>query len=150
MATRKVPVTSVTPASKVKATSKAQQSRTRNLVMGIAAATPVGRAAKVATTAFKASNAAKTAKATKTLATPKSAVKVKPAAKPKPNKPNAAKTQFKNDSSRTRASDAAIKRAEKDEFSPAFRNTDPSYSSKLGERAGLNTKLKRKPNLKAK
>ena len=54
MATRKVPVTSVTPASKVKATSNAQQSRTRNLVMGIAAATPVGRAAKVATTAIKA------------------------------------------------------------------------------------------------
>ena len=78
MATRKVPVTSVTPASKVKATSKAQQSRTRNLVMGIAAATPVGRAAKVTTTAVKASNAAKTAKANKTLATPKSAVKVLP------------------------------------------------------------------------
>ena len=75
---KKVPVTSVTPASKVKETSKAQQSRTRNLVMGIAAATPVGRAAKVATTAVKASNAAKTAKANKTLATPKSAVKVLP------------------------------------------------------------------------
>jgi hypothetical protein len=80
---------------------------------------------------------------------PKSGVKVKPAEQI-PNKPDAAKTMFKNDSSRTRASDAAIKRAEKDEFSPAFRNTDPSYSSKLGERAGLNTKLKRKPNLKAK
>lgn len=52
MATRKVPVTSVTPASKVKATSNAQQSRTRNLVMGIATATPVGR---LATGAIKAS-----------------------------------------------------------------------------------------------
>jgi len=53
MAARKVSVTSVTPASKVKATSKAQQSRTRNLVMGIAAATPVGRVAKVASVAAK-------------------------------------------------------------------------------------------------
>ena len=53
MAARKVPVTSVTPASKVKATSKAQQSRTRNLVMGIAAATPVGRVVKTASTASK-------------------------------------------------------------------------------------------------
>ena len=52
MATRKVPVTSVTPASKVKATSNAQQSRTRNLVIGIATATPVGR---LATGAIKAS-----------------------------------------------------------------------------------------------
>jgi len=59
MAARKVPVTSVTPASKVKATSKAQQSRTRNLVMGIAAATPVGRAAKVAGTAAKAASGAR-------------------------------------------------------------------------------------------
>ena len=92
MATRKVPVTSVTPASKVKATSKAQQARTRGLVMGIATATPVGRAAKVATTAVKASNAAKTAKATKTLATPKSAVKVKPAAKPVGNPVNQEKS----------------------------------------------------------
>jgi hypothetical protein len=59
MAARKVPVTSVTPASKVKATSKAQQSRTRNLVMGIAAATPVGRAAKAAGTAAKAASGAR-------------------------------------------------------------------------------------------
>ena len=50
---KKVPVTSVTPASKVKETSKAQQSRTRNLVMGIAAATPVGRVVKTANTASK-------------------------------------------------------------------------------------------------
>jgi len=68
-------------------------------------------------------------------------------AKQAPNPPNAAKTMFKNDSSRTRASDAAMRRAEKDEFSPAFRNSDPSYSSKLGEAAGNNATLKRKPNL---
>ena len=82
MATRKVPVTSVTPASKVKATSKAQQSRTRNLVMGIAAATPVGRVAKVGATAAKTvSSATKAKKVVKPLTEPKSAVKVKPAAK---------------------------------------------------------------------
>ena len=43
---KKVSVTSVTPASKVKAISKAQQARTRNLVMGIASATPAGKAVK--------------------------------------------------------------------------------------------------------
>jgi 2-oxoglutarate dehydrogenase complex dehydrogenase (E1) component-like enzyme len=43
---KKVSVTSVTPASKVKATSKAQQARTRGLVMGIATATPAGKAVK--------------------------------------------------------------------------------------------------------
>ena len=57
---KKVPVTSVTPASKVKATSKAEQARTRNLVIGIASMTPAGRAAKTAATAAKAvSNARK-------------------------------------------------------------------------------------------
>ena len=66
---KKVPVTSVTPALKVKATSKAQQARTRNLVMGIAAATPAGRAVKTAATAVKA---VKTAKATKVAKTAKS------------------------------------------------------------------------------
>ena len=55
---KKVSVTSVTPASKVKATSKAQQARTRNLVMGIATATPAGRAVKAAATAVKAGSAA--------------------------------------------------------------------------------------------
>ena len=79
---KKVPVTSVTPAFKVKETSKAQQSRTRNLVMGIAAATPVGRAAKAGATAAKAvSSATKAKKVVKPLTEPKSAVKVKPAAK---------------------------------------------------------------------
>ena len=62
---KKVPVTSVTPASKVKATSKAQQARTRGLVMGIATATPAGRVAKTAVTAAKAAKVAKAAKATK-------------------------------------------------------------------------------------
>ena len=56
---KKVPVTSVTPASKVKAVSKAQQARTRNLVMGIASATPVGRAVKAAATVAKAGSAAR-------------------------------------------------------------------------------------------
>jgi len=88
----------------------------------------------------------KAAQKAKPLATPKSGVKIKPAAKPKPNKPNAAKTQFKNDSSRTRASDREMKRAEKDQWNP-FSN-DPSFISKLGERAALRTQLKRKPNLK--
>ena len=59
---KKVSVTSVTPASKVKATSKAQQARTRNLVMGIATATPAGRAVKAAATAVKAGSAAKRTK----------------------------------------------------------------------------------------
>ena len=54
---KKVPVTSVTPAIKTKATSKAEQARTRNLVMGIASATPVGRAVKVAATAAKVAKA---------------------------------------------------------------------------------------------
>ena len=62
---KKVPVTSVTPASKVQATSKAQQARTRGLVMGIATATPAGRVAKVAVTAAKTAKAAKAAKAVK-------------------------------------------------------------------------------------
>lgn len=51
---KKVPVTSVTPASKVKATSKAQQARTRNLVMGIATATPAGKAVKAVASTGKA------------------------------------------------------------------------------------------------
>jgi hypothetical protein len=54
MATRKVSVTSVTPKATVTARTKAQQARTRNLVMGIAAATPAGRVAKGAATVAKA------------------------------------------------------------------------------------------------
>jgi len=47
MAAKKtVPVTSVTPAIKTTPVSKAQQARTRNLVMGIASVTPVGRTVK--------------------------------------------------------------------------------------------------------
>jgi len=53
---KKVPVTSVTPAIKTKAVSKAQQARTRALVMGIATATPVGRGAKAVATAAKAAS----------------------------------------------------------------------------------------------
>lgn len=109
MATRKVPVTSVTPASKVTAVSKAQQARTRNLVMGIASVTPVGRGVKAAGTAAKAVKAEavmakagwnKAAKAgyradvkRGTYATPKSNVKVKPAAKPVGNPRNDAKAR---------------------------------------------------------
>ena len=44
---KKVPVTSVTPAIKVKATSKTQQASTRKMVGAIASVTPIGRAAKV-------------------------------------------------------------------------------------------------------
>ena len=55
---KKVSVTSVTPAIKVKATSKAEQARTRNLVMGIATAVPAGRAVKTAATAVKAATKA--------------------------------------------------------------------------------------------
>jgi len=58
---KKVPVTSVTPAIKTKAVSKAQQARTRALVMGIATATPVGRGAKAVATAAKAAKTAKVA-----------------------------------------------------------------------------------------
>ena len=84
------------------------------------------------------------------VANPKSGVKVKPPAKPKPNKPNAAKTMFKNDSSRTRASDRAMKEYEKNVSRHGFRPTDPSFESKLAERVANNTQLKRKPNLKKK
>jgi hypothetical protein len=110
------------------------------------------RAAKTAATRARSNSAAaaKAAAKKKPLANPKSAVKVKPAAKQKPNKPDAAKTQFKNDSSRNRTSDRVMKAAEKDEWNQASRNTDPSYSSKLGASAALRTPLKRKPNLKNK
>lgn len=92
----------------------------------------------------------KTAQKAKPLANPKSAVRVKPAAKPIPNKPNAAKTMFKNDSSRNRASDRTIKEFEKNVIRHGERPTDPSFGSKLAERVALNTQLKRKPNLKKK
>jgi DNA-binding protein HU-beta len=70
---KKVPVTSVTPAIKVKATSKAQQASTRKMVGAIAAATPVGRVVKTAATAAKAAGtAAKAVKATKAAKATKS------------------------------------------------------------------------------
>ena len=50
-AKKTVPVTSVTPNIKTTPVSKTQQARTRNLVMGIASVTPVGRVAKNAATA---------------------------------------------------------------------------------------------------
>ena len=129
-----------------------------------ASLTPVGRGAKIAgiiakpiskavqtksvkNTKVVVEKIAKMQEKTRAEKIASNSVKVKPAAKRMGNPPDAAKTQFKNDSSRTRASDAAMRRAEEDEFSPAFRNTDPSYSSKLGERAGNNAQLKRKPNL---
>ena len=53
---KKVPVTSVTPAIKVKATSKAKQASTRKLVGAIATATPIGRGIKAASMAVKAAS----------------------------------------------------------------------------------------------
>jgi hypothetical protein len=50
---KKVPVTSVTPKSKVTAVSKTQQARTRKLVGAIASVTPVGRAAGAASKAMQ-------------------------------------------------------------------------------------------------
>jgi hypothetical protein len=62
---KKVPVTSVTPAIKVKAKSKAQQASTRKMVGAIAAATPAGRVAKAVGTTAKAVKTAKAAKTAK-------------------------------------------------------------------------------------
>lgn len=98
MAQKKVPVTSVTPASKVKATSKEQQARTRNLVMGIASLTPAGKAVKAVASTGKAIRKVKAAQAvaqnkktvekvarmqekTKAEKIAKNSVKVKPASK---------------------------------------------------------------------
>jgi hypothetical protein len=108
----------------------------------------IGAGVKAAAKAAGAKPSLKAAQKAKPLAAPKSGVRVKPAAKQKPNKPNATKTMFKNDSSRTRASDKEMKRAEKDQWNP-FSN-DPSFISKLGERAALRTQLKRRPNLNIK
>jgi len=103
---KKVPVTSVTPASKVKATSKAQQARTRGLVMGIATATPAGKAVKAVASTGKAVRKIKAAQMvkqnkktvekiarmqekTKAEKIAKNSVKVKPANKGNPsNKKN--------------------------------------------------------------
>jgi hypothetical protein len=43
-----------------------------------------------------------------------------------------------------------MKEYEKNVIRHGERPTDPSFGSKLAERAALNTKLKRKPNLKKK
>jgi len=66
---KKVPVTSVTPAIKTKAVSKAQQERTRKLVGAIASVTPAGRGAKTAATVVKAAKTAKAASAKRIPAT---------------------------------------------------------------------------------
>lgn len=95
----------------------------------------------------------KAARKAKPLATPKSGVKVKPAAKQIPNKPDAAKTMFKNDSSRNRASDKAYKKveAETKKYKVEERTGyEHKYASDAAERAGNNAQLKRKPNLKKK
>lgn len=97
--------------------------------------------------------AIKTTKKSKPLAEPKSAVRLKPAAKQKPNKPNAAKTTFKNDSSRNRASEKAYKKVEEQtkKYSVEERTGyEHQYASDAAERAGMNAKLKRKPNLNIK
>jgi hypothetical protein len=57
---KKVPITSVTPAIKVKATSKAKQASTRKLVGAIVSVTSIGKAAKVAGAAAKAVKAKNT------------------------------------------------------------------------------------------
>lgn len=132
MANKKTPVTSVTPKSTVKPVSKAQQARTRKLIAGIASVTPVGRAAKAATTA------AKTTKVVKTLAEPKSAVRVKPAARTKPNKPDAAKTNYKNMDTYERARKAEIK---------AGNDPETAHEVALGMKYFYG---KRKPNLEIK
>lgn len=59
---KKVPVTSVTPAIKVKATSKAKQASTRKMVGAIASVTPIGKAVKVAGAAAKAATKVNSAK----------------------------------------------------------------------------------------
>jgi hypothetical protein len=69
MAAKKtVPVTSVTPRARVTATSKAQQARTRNLVMGIASVTPVGRVARGAVTVAKGAKTARAANVAQKMA----------------------------------------------------------------------------------
>ena len=95
----------------------------------------------------------KAAERAKTNAIQKNSVKVKPAAKQKPNKLNAAKTTFKNDSSRNRAANKAYNRVETEtkKYKVEERTGyEHMYASDVAERAGNNAKLKRKPNLKLK
>jgi predicted DNA-binding WGR domain protein len=65
---KRVQVTSVTPAIKVKAISKAKQASTRKLVGAIASVTPVGKVVKVAGTAAKAATKVNSAKRANTRA----------------------------------------------------------------------------------
>jgi hypothetical protein len=113
----------------------------------------IGAGIKAAAKAAGAKPSLKAAQKAKPLATPKSGVRVKPAAKQKPNKPNATKTMFKNDSSRNRASDKAYKKveAETKKYKVEERTGyEHQYASDAAERAGINAKLKRKPNLNIK
>jgi hypothetical protein len=66
---KKVPVTSVTPKSKVKASTEKEKASTRKTVAAIASLTPVGRGVKTATTAVKAAKVAKAATAKRIPAT---------------------------------------------------------------------------------
>jgi hypothetical protein len=114
---------------------------------------PITKIISAAAKAAGAKPSLKTAQKAKPLANPKSAVRVKPAAKPKPNKPNAAKTTFKNDSSRNRAADKAYKKveAETKKYKVEERTGyEHRYASDAAEHAGINAKLKRKPNLNIK
>jgi hypothetical protein len=69
MAKKTVSVTSVTPKSKVKASTEKEKASTRKTVAAIASLTPVGRVAKTATTAVKAAKVAKAASAKRIPAT---------------------------------------------------------------------------------
>ena len=66
---KNVPVTSVTPKSKVKASTEKEKTSTRKTVAAIASLTPVGRGVKTATTAVKAAKVAKAATAKRIPAT---------------------------------------------------------------------------------
>ena len=92
MAAKKtVPVTSVTPNIKTTPVSKAQQERTRNLVIGIASLTPIGRGVTTAREVAGIKGAG--GKMVNALYKDSGGhVNVKPAAKTVGNPPNSAKT----------------------------------------------------------
>ena len=130
-----------------------------------ASLTPVGRGAKIAgiiakplskvvqaksvkNTKVVVEKIAKMQEKTRAEKIASNSVKVKPAAKRMGNPPDTAKTQFKNNSSRQRASD----RAYRDEtFLEAQELDNLSFSSSNASNAakyvGKNAKLQRKPNL---
>lgn len=143
MATKKktVPVTSVTPASKVKAVSKAQQARTRNLVMGIASATPVGRVARGAATVAKAaSNARKAGTVVSKLAEPKSAVRIKYNKQAMENAIKSSQSKMKRpDMSPSRPANSALPR-------PNLVKIDSSIKAKTADQARANARGLRAAN----